>query len=128
MTVKAERAGSAVVFDLEGPLTIEADMRRLDELVWSMTRFAPRHVILDLGKVQRLDCSGIGKLVALHNRVRRSGGVLTLVHVDDRQRRLLQMVGLLTVFRICDTSQEALGTSRTAAARPSLVNALDQRP
>ena len=128
MTVQAERAGSVVVFDLEGSLTIEADMRRLDELVWSMTRFVPRHVILDLGKVQRLDCSGIGALVALHNRVRRSGGVLTLVRVNDRQRRLLQMVGLLTVFRICDSPQEALGTSRTAVARPSLVNAFEQRP
>jgi anti-sigma B factor antagonist len=128
MTVGAERVGSVVVLNLEGPLTIETDTRRLRELASSVTRSCPRHVILDLGNVQRLDCSGIGELVKLHNQVRRSGGVLTLVNVDDRQRRLLQMVGLLTIFRICDSPQEALGASGTTVARPSLVNAFEQGP
>ena len=125
MTVMAERAGSAVVLNLEGPLTVDADTRRLRELVGSMTRFSPRHVILDLRKVERLDCSGIGQLVQLHNRIGKSGGVLTLVNVDDRQRRLLQMVGLLNVFRISGSPQEALEERPNTAARPSLVNAFE---
>jgi anti-anti-sigma factor len=128
MTVKPERVGSAVVFNLEGPLTIEADTHRLRELVWSMTRFRPRHVILNLGNVPRLDCSGIGELVQLHKRVCKSGGVLTLVNVGDRQRRLLQMVGLLAIFRICASPQEALESSRTTAPRPSLASAFEQGP
>ncbi len=126
MTVRAERVGSAVVLNLEGPLTVDADTRRLRELVGSMTRFSPRHVILDLRKVERLDCSGIGQLVQLHNRIGQSGGVLTLVNVDDQQKRLLQMVGLLNVFRISDSPQEALEDRPTTAARPSLVNAFEQ--
>jgi anti-anti-sigma factor len=121
MTVRAERGGPAVVINLEGPLTIATDTRRLRELVASMTRFSPRHVILDLRKVERLDCAGIGQLVQLHNRVCGSGGALTLVNVDDRQRRLLQLVGLLAVLRICDSPREALEACRTAPARPSLV-------
>jgi anti-sigma B factor antagonist len=116
MTIRVERAGAAVVVNLEGPLTIEADTRRLRALVGSLTRDSPRHVILDLRKVERLDCSGIGQLVQLHNRVRGAGGVLTLVNVDDRQRRLLQMVGLLNVFRICPSSQEAIEAGRIAPA------------
>jgi anti-anti-sigma factor len=116
MRVRAERVDSAWVLHLEGRLTVEEDTRQLHELVGSMTRFDPCNVVLDFGNVGQLDCSGIGQLVQLDNQVRGSGGALTLLNVENRQKRLLQLLGLLTVFRVCDRRQEAITGCRNAAA------------
>jgi anti-anti-sigma factor len=116
MQVRAERVGSAVVLDLEGRLTVEADMHQLHELVRSIVRLDGRRVVLDLGNVPQLDCSGIGQLVRLNNLVREAGGALTLVNVERRQKHLLQILGLLEAFRVFDDRQEAMAWCWSAAA------------
>ncbi|MCK7472215.1 MAG: STAS domain-containing protein [Desulfomicrobium escambiense] len=80
---------------LEGRLTVEEDTRQLHELVRAMVRFAPGNVVLDLGNVGQLDCSGIGQLVQIHEQVRGSGGAFALLNVERRQKRLLQLLKLL---------------------------------
>jgi anti-anti-sigma factor len=105
-----------VVLHLEGRLTLEADTHQLHELVRSIVRFGPCNVVLDLGNVWQLDCSGIGQLVQLRNRVCGSGGVFTLVNVERRQKRLLQILGLLAVLPVFDSRQEAIMGCRSAAA------------
>jgi anti-anti-sigma factor len=115
MRVRAERVGSAVFVDLEGPLTVEADTHQLHDLVTSVTQLGPYGVVLNLGDVPLLDCSGIGQLVQLSNQVRESGGTLILVNVDGRQRRLLQILGLLTMFHLLDSRQEATAWCQSAA-------------
>lgn len=116
MRVRGERVGSAVVLHLEGRLTLEADTHRLHELVRSIVRFGPCNVVLDLGNVWQLDCSGIGQLVQLRNQVCGSSGVFALVNVERRQKRILQILGLLTVLRVVNSRQEAITGCRSAAA------------
>lgn len=123
MRVRAERVDSAWVLHLEGRLTVEEDTRQLHEMVRSMTHFDKCNVVLDFGNVGQLDCSGIGQLVQLDNQVRGSGGALTLLNVEHRQKRLLQLLGLLAVFRVVDRRQEAITGCRNVAAwapRPSV--------
>jgi anti-sigma B factor antagonist len=117
MRVRAERVDSAWLLHLEGRLTVEEDTRDLHELVRSMVQFDPYNLVLDLGNVEQLDCSGIGQLVQLNNQVRGSGGAFTLLNVEPRQKRLLRMLGLLTVFPVFDRRQEAIANCRRAAAR-----------
>jgi len=76
-------------------------------------------VVLDLGNVGQLDCSGIGQLVQLNNHVCGSGGAFALLNVEPRQKRLLRILGLLTVLRVLDLRQEAITLGRSAAARGS---------
>ena len=45
MEIRAERQGSAVVLNLEGPLTVEADTYRLHELVASLARLDANNVV-----------------------------------------------------------------------------------
>ena len=116
MRVRAERVDSAWVLHLEGRLTVEEDTRQLHELVRSMVHFDPCNVVLDLGNVGQLDCSGIGQLVQLNNLVCGSGGAFTLLNVEPLQKRLLGMLGLLTVFRVLDRRPEAIAICRSAAA------------
>jgi hypothetical protein len=81
-----------------------------------MTQFQPCNVVLDLGNVGQLDCAGIGQLVELSNQVCGSGGALTLLNVEHRQKRLLQLLELLAVLGVPDSRQEAITRCRSAAA------------
>lgn len=108
MKVSAERIGSAVVLNLHGRLTVEADTRQLHALVRWTTRHAPHDVVLDFARVPQIDCSGIGQLVELHRRLCRSGGGLVLVNVGRRVERMLNLAGLLLVFPAFGNLREAL--------------------
>jgi anti-anti-sigma factor len=120
MTVRAERAGSTVVLHLEGPgarLTVEEDTRELHERVWAITRASPCNVVLDLGGLRQIDCSGIGQLVQLHERVCETGGLFSLANVERRQKLLLQILGLLRLFPVFDSRDEAITACWSALAR-----------
>jgi anti-anti-sigma factor len=119
MEVRAERAGPAVVVHLEGGrLVVEEDTRALHELVRAVTKLDRGcSVVLDLGKVWQLDCSGIGQLVELGNEVCERGGVFSLVNVPPRPKRLLELLGLLSVLPTFASPDEAITACWSAKAR-----------
>ena len=53
-----------------------------------------RPLLLDLVGVECLTAGGLGELVALHNRLRNSGGQLVLVNVGERAFEVFAVVGL----------------------------------
>jgi anti-anti-sigma factor len=108
MNIRAQRTGTTMVLDIDGPLTVQADTRRLHGYVRRLKRLDVRNVVLDLDRVGRVDAHGVGQLVALHNEVQPLGTTLVLANVDPRQKRLLQVAGLLAVFPVFDTWQEAV--------------------
>lgn len=108
MNVSAKRAGPAFLLDLDGPLTVETDTRHLHERVRTILESNASCVVFDLAQVDDLDCSGIGQLVRLQNQIRRSGGAVVLINVKDRVKRLLRLAGLLAVFPVFETWQDAM--------------------
>jgi anti-anti-sigma factor len=118
MRVRTDKAGSTTVLRLDGErFTIEEDTHELHERVQSITRCSPCSVVLDLGCVRTLDCCGIGQLVQLYNRVSASGGFFCLANVEQRPKRLLQMLGLLRVFPVFESRDEAITACWSACAR-----------
>jgi anti-sigma B factor antagonist len=107
MNVTTAALGPAMILGLDGRLTVEADTHELHELVSTATAGGTRKVVLDMGAVPYLDCSGIGQLVLLHERVRQAGGTLALVNLGPRQMHALRVVRLLEVLRVFETWDEA---------------------
>ena len=62
----------------------------LKRLLTPMAR-AGRDVVLDLGGVTFLDCSGVTALLRAHRLVQARGGSLTLRHVSPRVRRVIEL-------------------------------------
>ena len=90
--------GPTVVLEIEGRLIVETRAQWLADLTELMTGGGRCLLVLDLGKVSRIDGSGIGQLVRLYARVRRLGGRFALVNMEPRQKRLLDISGLLAFF------------------------------
>jgi anti-sigma B factor antagonist len=104
--VTLRRWGPTVVLELHGPLTIETRVPLADLTEW-MTCRGHSQLFLDLSGVTRMDCSGIGQLVGLREKVRHLGGRLALVSVASRQKHLLDVAGLLAVIPVFECPQTA---------------------
>ena len=53
-----------------------------------------RPLLLDLAGVECVTAGGLGQLVALHNRLRDTGGHLVLVNVGERAFKVFKLTGL----------------------------------
>jgi anti-anti-sigma factor len=71
-------------------------------------------VVLDLQHVRQLDCTGLGLLVLARNRLAQHGCPMALANVERRQRRLLDLAGLLTVLPVFGSRQDAVAWCRRA--------------
>jgi anti-anti-sigma factor len=112
MELRAERIDSAVILHLDGRMSVDADTDWMRDVMNASTDYGVRHALLDLGKVSALDCSGIGQLLRLREQVHGARRTFGLVDVDRRQKRLLELSGLVHVFRVfadCESAVSALG-------------------
>jgi anti-sigma B factor antagonist len=64
--------------------------------------------IVDLSEVTFLDSTGLGVLVGALKRRREAGGVLRLVIAEPRILRIFEITGLVDVFSIFPSVEEAL--------------------
>jgi anti-sigma B factor antagonist len=95
LLLHARKAGDVTLVTVLADDLSEADAqtvgRTLDHLVEGVAR--PR-LRLDLGRVRSLTTTALGKLVALHKRVRAAGGDLALVNVSDPVYEVLEVTRL----------------------------------
>jgi len=98
LQIRGHQSEATVVLEVVGRLIIEAPVDSLADLTELMPGRGGSMLVLDLRGVSQMDCSGIGQLVKLFLKVRRLGGRFALVNIQRRQRRLLDMSGLLRLF------------------------------
>src|SRR4051812_49159785 len=108
-----------VILELDGRLTAETvDMFR--EAVGNRLRDGCHDLILDLQNVTYLDSAGIGALAHAYTSSRQRGGRLVFVHVFGKNKELLRITKLLTVFEVYDTTTAARRSFTIAATSASV--------
>jgi anti-sigma B factor antagonist len=65
-------------------------------------------LVLDLACVPYVDSCGLGVLAQAYVAAVRRGGSVKLANVNGRNRRLLTITRLLTVFEVFDSAEEAV--------------------
>jgi anti-sigma B factor antagonist len=99
-----------VVLDLEGRLWV-LDLP-LHDRVRDLLANGCRYFIVNLEKVEYIDSSGLGQLVALWTSVRTRGGNLVLMRPGERVRRLLTVTRLNVVFDVYQDEAKAKAAIR----------------
>jgi anti-anti-sigma factor len=69
-----------------------------------------RHIVLNLGPVRKLSTTLIGQVLALHHKVRSSGGRIALCGIDPGVYRIFTLLKLNRLLPIYVEEQEALQT------------------
>ncbi len=85
---------------------------RLRERLIEMVSTGEKRVVVDLGRVEFLDSTGLGVLVGAHRRLRANAGSLTLVCPHERLLKIFRITGLDSVFDIHKSIESATSGTR----------------
>ena len=83
---------------------------RLRERLVELVSEGHRRIIVDLEGVDFLDSTGLGVLVGGLKRLRSHGGDLSLVCTQSRILKVFEITGLMTVFQVAASVDEATGS------------------
>lgn len=89
----------------------EIDLRTADQLKTGLLRVVESgygRVVVDFEGVRFCDATGLGALVAAHNRLVAAGGGLRLARVRPAQRRIFHITGLDRLFALHESIEEAV--------------------
>ena len=116
MQVNVRHKGSITILDIEGKV-IGPDTLALKEVIDQQIEMANNeaenseglNLILNLERVQMMDSSGLGVLIASYTTIRRNDGRVVLLKLGGNVRSLIVMAKLMTIFDCYDTEAEAIG-------------------
>ncbi|MDT5025997.1 MAG: anti-sigma factor antagonist [Micromonosporaceae bacterium] len=119
LSLATRSVSDRVVLEIGGEIDVYTAPRVRERLV-EMVGAGDAHIVVDLGRVDFLDSTGLGVLVGAHRRVRAGGGSLNLVCPHERLLKIFRITGLDTVFEIHSSVDDAITggsaqTTRTGA-------------
>ncbi|HEX3549348.1 MAG TPA: STAS domain-containing protein [Candidatus Elarobacter sp.] len=95
------------VFELTGSLDI-ATSPTVRAALTSASERGSHRLIVDLTRVEFLDSTGLGALIGAQRRAKEFGGEVRLVAKEGQILRLLRITGLLKVFAVYPTLDDAV--------------------
>ncbi len=102
-------AGVLVVNFLRGRIREEREiLRALEDLGKKIEANQGLKLLLNLEKIEYLSSAGLGNLVGLLKKSRRSGGVFKLCNMQDPIHELFEVMRLTKIFEIYNTEQEGV--------------------
>ena len=104
--LKTEDGGGTLVFKLRGSLDL-ATAPTVRAALSDATAKGTHHLIVDLTQLEFLDSTGLGVLIGAHRRATEGGGSLRLIVHDGPIARLLNITGLISVFAVYHSLEDA---------------------
>ena len=110
MRVEPESVGSVTLVRLNGDLVIGKPEATFKDEMSKLVRSGKINLIIDLDSVRYLDSTGLGSLVRTYTSTRKAGGTTKLLNVGPRNRKILEITRLITIFEIFDDRAAALAS------------------
>jgi anti-sigma B factor antagonist len=106
-SIEVERRAEAAVVRLAGSCTMTASDRLAQSLV-SLATERPKLIVVDLGRLDFIESTGLGAIVAGFLRCRRHEGEVRLVGPAPEIAHLLEVTRLNQLFRVHPSVDEAI--------------------
>lgn len=104
--LRTEDGGETTIFKLRGSLDL-ATAPSVRAALSEATEQGGNHLIVDLTQLEFLDSTGLGVLIGAHRRTAERGGTFRLIVHDGPISRLLNITGLVTVFAVYHSLEDA---------------------
>jgi anti-anti-sigma factor len=101
----------AAVLQLSGSLDGHTSYK-FDQYLNAITEAGFSHLVLDCGRLEYLSSAGIGILAATIKRCREGRGDMVLCSVEDKMRRVMQIIGLLSLVKTYENEKTAVASFR----------------
>ena len=107
LSIHVRVSGGMHVFELTGSLDIATAPTVRAELLEASER-GDHRLVVDLTKLEFLDSTGLGALIGAQRRANEVGGELRLVVKEGQIVRLMRITGLLKIFAVYPTLDDAV--------------------
>jgi len=114
MGVKRVMNGPVAIISPEGTLWGGEETNHLRAAIDDLIQEGNTQLIIDLGKVDHLNSTALGLLVATHSNYVKRGGSVKLCSLEKRIRNLLLITKLSMVFDVHESCDEALASFHPA--------------
>ncbi len=109
MKIKEEKIGNVQVLRIEEP---RLDSGLSSELKTELLRLIENkkadYILVDLAAVEYIDSSGLGSLLFGHRQAKNHGGILRMVHLNQKVRTLIKIANLEQILISFEDESEAL--------------------
>jgi len=109
MTITATSFESYSVVRVDGPLNRQT-APALEKALQALVDKGQMRVVLDLSGVPEMSSAGLRTIISAAKRLRGGRGDLLLAAPGKRVVEVLELAGLLPVFHIFDTSEQAVAS------------------
>lgn len=113
LKIKERRNKDICVLDLSGRLKIGEGNIQLHKAIRILFNEGKNEILLNLAKVSEIDADGIGGLIAEFVAAKNQSGCLKLLHLTRRNRDLMILTKLLTIFENYENEPEAIESFRS---------------
>ena len=107
LSIETRLTGALPVIDLAGELDVYQAPRLREKLEALIADGHPR-LVLNLTRVEYIDSTGLGTLVAVRKLAMTQGGEVRLLCPNPAVRRVFEITGLLPVFSFFEEESAAL--------------------
>jgi anti-sigma B factor antagonist len=112
MQINIRNKGSVTILDIEGNL-VGPNTIALKNIIDDQIRVTgedPVFMVLNMERVQMMDSSGLGVIVAAYASISHNNGRVVLLNIGGNIRSLIVMAKLVTIFDRYDTEAEAIAS------------------
>ena len=114
--------GNIYVIQCTGSIVLGEEVGALETVIEQATQQSS-HMILNLGRTERIDSIGLGLLVRSCTRLGKRGGDLRLAAVPPLVIALLRRTSLTKLFKLFSSEEDALASFRKLGSVPKLPTA-----
>ena len=109
MSIESTIIGEIRVILMPGRL----DTTNVQETENELRSFAlgePRKIVIDLSRTEYVASAGLRVILQMTRDLMKNGGAIALAGLKPPVRKIFEMAGFTSIFRICATQEEALAT------------------
>ncbi len=110
MNIKQQMKGDVLVVALSGKVIGGPELMEVKDVFQKAVDQDKKKVLLDLGRVNWMDSSGLGVIVSGHTTLSRAGGSLRILNATKKIHELFIITKLITIFETYTDEQEALNS------------------
>ena len=110
MSVKTRtiQEGKIGIIEVKGSLIGDKETDEFRAAVADLIEQGNKSLVIDLHKVNYMNSSGIGSIIAVHSSYSKNGGVVKLAGLSNNVQSLFVATKLITIFDTFDSIEEAV--------------------
>lgn len=116
MEIKLEMDNEVIILKLVGSL-VASSAEGLKEQIAKLMGKKYRFILLDLGKVDFIDSSGLGACIAIKRDLAATNGLLACAGMNENVRKVFRMTRADQKILVCDARQEGVNALLERIAR-----------